>query len=328
MLDYLALRKFVSPEYYDMFMDAYVHGRQAEKTSHPFYTQWMSHKMIHSFEVLDVGLLILRKDPALRHLPQDIKQDFADALLMHDLSRAFEIDPDTGKDILPNHGADAAKQLYKNGVRSINILLPVLMHDRLEDDLLHLPTDALDPVLSGNDPETLQVAKEILHQYHALPKEQRETAYKGMWLVKDADRLANIMTIDRLVPFFMNGLKNHEAAVSQPMAAAFLSTDGIVTRNAISTMPDHIPHLFSWMRSMYFPYSFKLALQEELPKRVFNTIVKEAEKLPIKPHFKQQVQQLKKFLSLTEERLKQRAGGFVFSIPFYSPLRMSTLAAA
>lgn len=305
------VKSHVSPFARDAFSDAYVRNKVSDTpfvSLHPSYVRWMEHKKNHNLDVLRFGLDLIDNTEELRILPEAVKNDFADALLLHDYSRAFQIDPFTGNDMLPNHGADAACRLFKQGHTSPYLLIPILVHDNLRIEMLDFSSDQIRDHLKYSPSDTFETAREILIRYHRLPLSEQDAVIKGAWLVKDADKMANLLALPHWMPMELSWTTPH-TVLSKEMVYSLLYSSDIVSRKYCKSAFDHGPHLLSWIYGLYYDYSLKTALDENLPNSIYHVVVAETKKTYKRAIPPRDIAFLKRLMVLSSKRLNRHFTG-------------------
>ncbi len=186
-------------KYFDVLKEYYINRRVTENVCDT-YNQIVDHKYRHTMEVIAAGEEIIKNEPMLNCLPDDVQQDFIDACLFHDVSRSFDIDPQTGKYLFQYHGIESAKVAKQYGVTSLNILIPVMLHDLINGSLLYLPMYELevDVRYTCQSEENKAFIKEMRDGFYKLSEKDKEIVESGRKLVKDADMLANWRVFERM----------------------------------------------------------------------------------------------------------------------------------
>jgi hypothetical protein len=130
---------------------------------------WYAHKYRHSYEVLDAGLRIISLENNLKNLSASEKENAKIALLLHDLGRFYQYI--NGQFVIEFDHALASAEILKQNyqINNLQILLPIKHH------------------------QSMQGVAECQKEISQLPPNEQEVIIKITKLVKDADKLANLL---------------------------------------------------------------------------------------------------------------------------------------
>lgn len=143
------------------------------KVSLDYQKDFMEEKIRHSYQVLGMGKLLLQKEAYFRQLSLDEQEFFEAVVLLHDVGRFYEIIRKVAGESI-DHGVYGAQYLsYIDVFNKPECLLAIYHHghliERLYEDIGYL----------------------------ALSEEQKERVRYGCFLVRDADKLANLYLLCR-----------------------------------------------------------------------------------------------------------------------------------
>ncbi len=246
-----------------------------EETSLSSYEKWMYHKYAHSFQVLKEGIIIIHKEESLRKAPKQVKKQWMDALLLHDYGRAFEVMPlEKMKDASSPHGITSAKKVLQLNKKSLNILIPILLHDQIDNHFIDLSDVELEKIKSIA--ELPQNKKEIIYKIRKLYQKTSEREKKwiqlGIALLRDADTLSNLKDYKRLFCL----LNNDPRAIISPLVYKSVYSGDFVKTEHVKTWPDKWCMYLAWVTHFRFPSSRKEVLQknilEDFQKDLLNKI--------------------------------------------------------
>lgn len=232
-----------------------------------FYRQSVDHKYRHSIDVLHFGREILQKTPELSGESAEFCKAAQQALLFHDVGRfeetvrLYEVEQRQGDLIAAyksqNHGI-IGYDLLKNDkdYNDMRILFAVRWHGQMPADILNS--------------EMYQMVKD---------SPQFAEIIKILRLVRDADKLANLHTIqkeDRLrKDMFYHHLPANaqQAQISEDVKTQFFSGQVILTAS-IHSFADRIMQVISWIydynyqttKDIYNTQKFGAYLLSELEK--------------------------------------------------------------
>ncbi len=268
------MEKSLRNKYYKILKDYYVNRRVKENTCER-YDDWMTHKYRHTMMVTKAGREIIENDDNLKNLSQEIKDEFIYACLFHDIGRAIQMDAKTGELISDYHGIDGALVAQQHGVNSLNILIPVMLHDLINGALLYLPMYELEVDVRYTDqPQENRVfIREMRERFSKLSEEKKETVELGRRLVKDADMLANWREFERMTyDTYSKEIKINDK-VKEDLFKAHL-----VDKDNLETVADYICLLIAWGTSIYYPYSIKSAINDDIIGRLRKFLISSYEK--------------------------------------------------
>ncbi len=269
------------PDYYQTLKEYYVDRRVQENTCQ-YYDEWMTHKYRHSVEVVNTGKEIIKNDKILSVLPQEIQEDFINGCLFHDMARAIEINPVTGNSELPNHGVEGAKIAVQCGVTSLNVIIPVMVHDNLNSDFVFMPIfelEATSPAYATLTPENKVFVQDMNTRFNRLSQQEKDIVVMGIRLVKDADMLANLRVYKRM--FDLMETKKITIEPVSPVVLRMLHTPQLVSRDFVKSSTDAICNFLSWGTSIYYPYCLQSLIDEktfEKARDLFFIMVKNSDK--------------------------------------------------
>ncbi len=243
------MEKSQNKKYYDALKEYYVE-RRADGEVCDFYHRWMNHKYRHTMKVIRAGKEIIKNEPLLWDLSEDIKDEFVNACLFHDFARSYEVDPKTGKHVIEYHGLEGAKKAYELGARSLNILIPVMVHDMIECDMSSVPQDD-------------DFVKKMKKEYDALSEDEKAIVYLGIRLVKDADMLDNFRNFERM---YMRPV-NLEAGIDDNVKKDLLSCH-LVHKCDLKTFADDVCMVLACGTNFYFPYVINSILDDNIIERL------------------------------------------------------------
>ena len=266
------MKKITENKYYEALKRAYFDERM-KKTESQFYKDWINSKFQHSIEVTEIGIEILNSTPELNSLDGGIKEEFVSALLTHDLARAKEIDYITGKVTGVDHATLGAIELVESGEVSLNIIIPVMIHSRFDDEFIEVDDEKLKArkdfaKLSDEDKD---FTFSMRSKYFALSDEEKRIIKLGVGLVKDADKVANLAHYERLIPLNLEARKPY---ISQNVI------DDLAVRNelmvlfkSVETIADKIVFWMSWVNDLRFGASKDIVVKNNLFQKMKNTIL-------------------------------------------------------
>ena len=307
----------------DLLQNVYIESRRksdlngisdiASKIEHPFSCdwnnlnykqQWILHKYLHSIHVFETGVDIILSEKKLRSQPAKIKNDWYNALLMHDIGRADEIN-DSGKKILGySHGAFGVEILNRNGVKSPYVLLPVLMHDKINFDISSLkPEDVdTDSRFSNVPAKTKAIIKKLLKQYHKMSSEEQENVRSGCKIVVDADQLANLKEYDKM--FKLSRLPMRPV-ISKKVEQA-LKERHYANYHDLKTYPDEAIAYLSWMLYSNYPIFQAELIKRDIPNKIRQYVLKSIAKNSPKKDVELLDKKLRELQNIVEENLRSQ----------------------
>ncbi len=265
------MEKVQKNKYYGILKEYYI-NRKVKVDTCERYDNWVTHKYRHTMKVVRAGREIIENDKNLKILPEQVREDFVDACLFHDIARAFQIHPQTGKYTFDFHGVVGAMEAQKNGVTSLNILIPVMLHDLINGALLYLPIYELeiDERYTEQPTENQEFIKEMRDRFWALSDAEKEIVELGRRLVKDADMLANWREFERM---------SHDVYSSEFIINEKVKNDlykaHLVNLEYVETFSEYMCLLLAWGTNIYFPYSLQSALDDKIIERIRDLFISE-----------------------------------------------------
>ena len=246
-----------------------------KETSLTTYEKWMHHKYLHTFQVLKEGAIIINKEPLLKNTPDIIKKEWMDALLMHDYGRAFEVSPNKENyNFSFCHGITGAQKALELGETSLNILIPVLVHDQMDNAFIDLSDTELEKIEKfAKQPQSKKDAVyKIRELYQKTTSQEKEWIKLGIGLVRDADTLSNLREYKRMLKFLE---KSPKATISPTVYKEILAGD-YVKVEYVKTWPDKCCMYLSWAYHFNYPSTFKEVFHahilENFCEDIFNKI--------------------------------------------------------
>lgn len=185
----------------------------------------MDEKKCHSYQVLGVGNYLLRHETAFQNSTLSEIQRLKATVLLHDLGRFYEVflHEDGGK---IDHGVYGASLLAKYpDFNRFDIVLPVRHHGHLIEKLYE---DA---------------------DYLNLSTEKKQEIQKIIYLVRDADKVANFYLLSRHFKemenlFFLKSLLDCQIKEPSPLVwDAFMKHDAVDVRNVKSFADQAVMYL-------------------------------------------------------------------------------------
>lgn len=244
------MKKITRNKYYESLKKVYFDERM-QKSKSAYYITWINNKFAHSIDVTKVGIEIILTTPLLSMLPAKVKTDFISALLLHDLARAKEIDYKTGKKTGIDHGTLGARDAVALGESSLYVIIPILLHSRFDEAFINAETDLSQHKefcqLSKEDQEFVQVYR---NKFLALDDYEQKLILLGVYLVKDADKLSNLMHVAKMVPMEPY---EHKPWLSQVAKDdVFKHKFGMIRRQSVFTICDCIAFWMTWVNDLRF----------------------------------------------------------------------------
>ena len=272
--------------------------------------QWLLHKYIHSIRVLEAGVDIILGEEKLKNQPEHIKKDWYNALLMHDVGRAYERSRE-GKNILRYpHGTLGMEMLERCGITSPHVLFPVLMHDRMNFDIFSLkPEDVMtDPHFKEDKKykdvpiKIKETIKNLLEQYHRMNPKEQEAIRLGCKMVVDADQLANLKEFDKML-----NLSNLPMipAVSEPVEQA-IKEQHYVNYKDLKTYPDEAVAYMAWMFYGNYPAYRSELIKNDLLTTIRQFVVKKIKQNESPENVEKLDKKLEGLQSIIEKNLKSK----------------------
>lgn len=247
-------------KYYPFLQKIYFDER-LDRTPHDYYKKWIDHKFHHSVEVAEMGAKIMEISPALNSLGAPIQQQMMSALLMHDVARAIEIDYITGKAWPMDHGLRGAMMLDEQGEQSIMVLAAVAIHNQLDEGFINALEQDLP--LQFNFDRLSQEEKAFLlklrARYQPLDSEQKHLVKLCIDLVKDADKLANIIGKRKCLLMDWNDKKIpvQDVNIEDAFCGRLIRTQNVLT------LADNALSLAAWYNDLRYLASKKMFIDQE-----------------------------------------------------------------
>lgn len=241
------------------------------------YSQrWKVHKYSHSVKVLRAGIDIMNREPELAEISPEVKQNWMAALLVHDIGRANEINSNKQKIYKHAHGAEGLQMLVESGETSLNILIPVLLHDQMNSAFLN----SNDADLSANPrfqamPEQIQASIQNLRKrYDQTSAEEKNIIDLGCKLVADADKLGNLREANRMLDLSVLPL---DAKIT-PLVIEQVHQHGFVNFNDMNSYPDEAVAYMAWSYKFNFASAQKEVIEGGTIDKIYNYTVQEIKK--------------------------------------------------
>ncbi len=227
------------------------------------YEKWMHHKYLHTFQVLREGAVLMNKEPLLQTAPKSVQKQWMDALLLHDYGRAFEVSPDKETYAFSFcHGITGAQKALELGEKSLNVLVPILVHDQMDNAFVDVSDEQLEQMekFRCQPPEKKQAVYTIRKAYKAAGEADKKWIRYGIGLVRDADTLSNLREYRRMLRFWE---KEPVAEISPRVQEEILSDDYVKVEH-VKTWPDKCCMYLSWAYHFNFPATFQEVLQARI----------------------------------------------------------------
>jgi len=209
--------------------------------------KWQEYKRIHSYEVLEVGLEIIKNTPELLNLSPEKLETGKCALLFHDIGRFYEYDNNhtLRRDI--KHGA-LGTQVLENleKITDLNILLPVKYHDLIDFSELYQNTE-----------------------YLKLGKKEQQENLLLLKLVKDADMLSNYRTQTK-TGFFT--IKQPNILKINPILIQNIKDEQVASYTHIQSVLDLGLCITCWQFNLNFNYTKSRMLEEKINYQSLKTL--------------------------------------------------------
>lgn len=227
-----------------------------------FFKESINHKYRHSVEVLRAGELIMQETDELKNLSEDLKKYAQKALLFHDVGRFEEAvlryntpHLEANSEVLNryDHGLIGYNTMRQNPLyNDIRILLAIRYHGKMMDD----------------------VKKSALWA-EAEQSPQADAAKKILYLVRDADKLANLAKIksdDHLRKDIFYKLLPDEAkyaGLSETVMRQFFAEQTILSATVYS-FADRILQVISWIFDLNYRKTKEIFTQEKYGAYLLN----------------------------------------------------------
>ena len=213
----------LNAEYETYYQDATEHARKV-----------MNEKKFHSYQVLGVGNYFLKQEALFHNCSSAELQKLKATLLLHDIGRFYEVflHEDGGR---VDHGVYGAKLLeQKSSFNDAEVILPIRHHGHLIERLWE---DSDYSNLSENERRKIQII---------------------IYLVRDADKIANFYLLSRHFKemenlFFLKSLLDYQTKIPSPLVwEAFMKHSAVDVKNVKS---------FADQAIMYMACVFDLAYE-------------------------------------------------------------------
>ncbi len=261
--------------YLSLLKKVYHISEIVSKTYQKGNKDWLFMKYYHSLDVMNLGQILIESEPCLSSCSKEEKQTMLDALLLHDIGRAFEKD-EQGITI-PHflHGAEGMHYLKSHlNVQNVALLASIMVHDRMDFDFLISEEKALlaHPLMKNLSNDARQSVLDLNKAFHQLEEGQKAFVFLVSHLVKDADTLANIQVFKKL----LNYSKAPTKAIVSPAVFQSINQRSYVDYQDIQTLADHGLVYFGWMYHFYFnatrTVAKKFGFAEEIKTYVLSTL--------------------------------------------------------
>lgn len=220
-----------------------------------FYQDFITHKVIHSAEVLRIGRTILRQTPELNAKSADFKLAAERALLFHDVGRFEEgilrwqaennQEEVAASSLKFNHCDIGYKILLKvPAYNDPRILAAVKFHGRMMEDVCAVPE---------------------WQQFMQLP--EKEEIKQILFLTRDADKLANLRSIKKEQRIYHDifykqlSPKQRIAPLSKDVVEQFMAGKTILFPT-VTSFADRILMDISWIFDINYPASLWICKEE------------------------------------------------------------------
>ncbi|MDR1026493.1 MAG: hypothetical protein LBL47_03745 [Lactobacillus sp.] len=246
--------------YYKPLKDTYFRDAYQNSPSE-YYKEWMAHKFTHSMKVSDAGARIIEMTPELYSLDEKVKDEFISALILHDLGRAFERDSITSEMIKIDHGTRGAQELVKWGEKSLNIIIPVMLHNKFNEGFVTYTDEELKAEREYHwlKDEEREFVNEYRAKFLALGENEKKNVIAGLYLVKDADKIDNLINANDMI--VLNRAPK-EPVVSDEVIRQFYGGQ-MVRLDARINFIDHVFCWISWIHDIRFEASKEILRQEK-----------------------------------------------------------------
>ena len=201
-----------------------------------------THKYKHSFHVKYVGKYILENEKSLENLSDNKKDIGMLALMLHDLGRFVERQPNMGDDYnYKDHG----------------VLGYQIIRDKLK---LDLPELLISVKHHGHLPHVLFEDPEFL----VHPEKKQESILKILHLVSDADKLSNFIMYTRKFDSYIyrnSKFFSDEAKVSPEIIQSFKERR-LADFSKLKTLTDLTLNVMAWIFDINYNHTFKMLFED------------------------------------------------------------------
>jgi hypothetical protein len=219
-----------------------------DKTTSKYYKEWINHKYKHSIGVMRCAIELIKREPRLSALPDDIKAQVIDAAILHDTGRVSEVDWQTGDFVKLDHGVEGAVEAFNLGEYSFLTLIAVWVHNKIDERHILMSNSAFErTAYFKNLSDENKVFVQILRKnFKALPKKDRETIMLATEIVKDADKIDNMLNFQDMTS--LNRLST-KPEISKSTIRDFYN-GGLIREH--KTLLDHLFGVMAWMQDLRF----------------------------------------------------------------------------
>lgn len=238
--------------------------------------KWMIHKYAHSIKVLRAGIDIMNREPELSLMKPEIINKWIAALILHDIGRAEEISPDGKKKFSYPHGALGMQRLFEKGETSLNVLLPVLMHDQFNYDFMQADNQSLEsnPKYQVLPEEIKKTVQKLRTEYAKTSNEEKRIIDLGCKLVIDADKLGNLREFDKM----LNLSKLPKEQKLTPEVINQVHNHGYVNYANLNSYADEACAYMAWTYKFNFDSTRKEVLDGHVVDKIHDYTIKEIDK--------------------------------------------------
>lgn len=246
-----------------------------------FYQSFLSHKVVHSADVLRQGVRILEQTPKLNQKSKEFKQAAERALLFHDVGR-FE------EGILRYQAENNQEEIAASSSKFNHCDLG---YNTLLDDSLY------------NDPRILAAVKfhgcmmeevtkaPIWQQFMELP--EKEEIKEILYLTRDADKLSNLLAIKKIQRIYHDifykqlPIELRTAPLSEVVVEQFMSGQTILFPT-VKTFADRLLMNISWIYDINYPATLQICKT----LRVFDYLLQELDKINQNKELQEKITQM------------------------------------
>ena len=242
-MDYLAeAKKIINTEYQEKYALAHT----------DYQTKFMDEKIKHSYQVLGAGNYLLKHEPTFQNISREQLTYYQGIVLLHDVRRFYEIlEKEKGNFI--DHGVSGADFLSQTTLFNKNdALLAIKHHGHLIEELYE---DC---------------------DFKNLPASEQEHIKKISFLVRDADKIANLYLLSNNFEkmrgiFFVeqNYPTPHKKSIS-PQVLTDFTTHRSIKKADIKSIADHALLIIAWLYDINYISSFVFLEKLHILKKLFN----------------------------------------------------------
>ena len=252
-------------KYFETLKKLYFDERY-KSSKNEYYKQWIEHKYSHSIEVANVGVDIMNNADELDYLTEQEKNVLISALLMHDAARPKEVDHITGEGIRLDHAIEAARDLLTSGEEDLAVLIPVMMHSAYNDNMIKLDDVQLNDWYEFNNlnSDEQQFVWLMREKFFDCDDNEKQLIIDAVWLVKDADKMANILEDRRML-----SLERLPKILTIDDVNIKDFFDGRLIKNQNrKTYVDVIWSVGAWFNDLYYSYTKKLYAKNNVMQKL------------------------------------------------------------